>query len=870
MSQHHKQVTAELSLAAALTAVIFFVATAFAGANPLLGGSELYGDFANQYVGLMNYLHQVVIGQAHASYSFGNGLGGSMIGNWAYYLLSPFNLLALPFGPHAMPTVLFCLIWLKLTVSAITMNCLIRARWSNLRPLVRVSLSLAYSLMGYAVTYQREFMWLDALVFLPLIIIGLLRLIAGRSGWMYAVWLGVMLVANYYLGFMICVFLPFFAGYLIWADDAVPVVDDARWRAYGRFVGASFLGGLSAAGVLLPTFMSLVTGKLAAATGTPILAGQHQPIQLLARLLVGAVDDHVELNPGVLSVPTVYVGGVALGAALLFVTLRQLRVRQRLAAVGLTAWFVLVGHVPALYLLMHGGANPVGYPYRYAFLVSFWCLYLAADTLTAAQDGRVARGWTGLLAVCALAAAGVLYWQRVAVAANTGRIALTLAFWWGGLALLQLRRTRWRRRFAQCLLLLTVMDMGVNAWLTTRQTETADQADYRQYVDEMAALTAAIKTDAGNNTQPYRVGSNLMRGIDRGDGLSFGFASASVFSSNLAAGSPQLMRRLGQMGADYFIQYSNGTALTDSILGMRYLVTTTRDGKQETAKRAQQVFGYRRDVHGRTVTTHGKETVVENALALPLAFVLPGRANVTLPGGDSLANQARVLQAWSGRKQALLQSVKLAAPRHPQQGVTTYRIPASKQVQYLQLAPAFYQDDAEMTLDGTRVQTFAGYATPIVLGVGAHAKPLTLKVKQKAGSQPLPTPVLMTLRRDDLRRAVNKLQARSLHFTTPLGPKMAATVITRRSQQTIMTTIPHDTGWQVKVDGHVVKTGKALMGVFMTIPLQKAGEHRVTFWYRTPYLRLGLLVSGIAWLGIFALAIHDLLKKRGARARHLV
>lgn len=869
MSDHRKRALAEFSMAGGLTLILYFFTTALAGANPFLGGSQLYGDFANQYVGLMNYLHQVVSGQASASYSFGNGLGGPMIGNWAYYLLSPFNLLALPFGPHAMPTVLYSLIWLKLTVSAITMVALLRYRWPDLRPLVRISLALAYSLMGYALTYQREFMWLDALVFLPLIVLMLLRLIAGRGTWGYAVVLSVMLIANYYMGFMICIFLPFLTAYLVWADAAVPVKDNARWRTYWRFAGVSIVGALGASGILLPTFMSLVRGKLAVATGTPILAGQQQPIQWLARFLIGTVDDHVELHPGVLSVPTIYVGGLALVAACLFITLRRIPIRQRLAAVALTAWFVLVGHVPALYLLMHGGANPVGYPYRYAFLVSFWLLYLAAETLQAAQDGHVARGWTGLLALGALGVAAVLFIRREQVAANTLRIALTLGLWWGGLALLQLRRTRWRRHWAVLILGMTVFDLGLNAWMITRQTTTSDQADYRQYVDEMSTLTTAIKADAGASAQPYRVGSNLMRGIDRGDGLSFNFASASVFSSNLAAGTPEFMRALGQMSADYYIQYTNGTALTDSLLGMRYLVTTTRDGRQETPHHTQQVFGYRRDVRGRVVATAGREKVIENTMALPLAFTVPGNVQPKLIAGDSLANQARILQAWSGRKQALVRPLKLAQPKHPSARVTTYRLPASKRTLYLQLPPAFYQNETKMTLNGKPIQIFPGYATPVVLGIGAPAKPLTLKVTQTT-NRPLPMPTLAALKTDALKRAVHQIQSRSLHFNTPLQAKMTASVVTRQAGQTVMTTIPYDTGWHIMVDGQRVQPGRTLNDTFMTIPLPKRGQHQLSMTYRTPYFRLGLLISSLAWLVMIGLSIWGAVKMRGARPRHLV
>ena len=65
--------------------------------------------------------------------------------------------------------------------------------------------------MGYVIVNQLNVMWLDGLVFLPLIILGLEKLLSGESGLSYSFFLGVMLISNYYIGFMICVFLVFYS-----------------------------------------------------------------------------------------------------------------------------------------------------------------------------------------------------------------------------------------------------------------------------------------------------------------------------------------------------------------------------------------------------------------------------------------------------------------------------------------------------------------------------------------------------------------------------------------------------------------------------------------------------------------------------------
>lgn len=129
-----------------------------------------------------------------------------MLGLWAYYLMSPFNLIfllfpqsQLPFGgDHLDPDEDF---------GVRTDFCSsVDFRFEG-KGLLVPSFALSYALMGYVIVNQLNVMWLDGLVFLPLIILGLEKLVSGESGLSYSLFLGVMLISNYYIGFMICVFL---------------------------------------------------------------------------------------------------------------------------------------------------------------------------------------------------------------------------------------------------------------------------------------------------------------------------------------------------------------------------------------------------------------------------------------------------------------------------------------------------------------------------------------------------------------------------------------------------------------------------------------------------------------------------------------
>ena len=63
-------------------------------------------------------------------------------------------------------------------------------------------------------------MWLDGLVFLPLIILGIEKIIDERRPLLYIISLAVMLYANYFIAYMICLFsCLYFICYLIIKTD---------------------------------------------------------------------------------------------------------------------------------------------------------------------------------------------------------------------------------------------------------------------------------------------------------------------------------------------------------------------------------------------------------------------------------------------------------------------------------------------------------------------------------------------------------------------------------------------------------------------------------------------------------------------------
>ena len=64
----------------------------------LRGTTFFVSDSYAQYLSLFSYFKDVICSKQSLIYSFSKGLGGSMIGTYAYYLASPLNLLVVFFS----------------------------------------------------------------------------------------------------------------------------------------------------------------------------------------------------------------------------------------------------------------------------------------------------------------------------------------------------------------------------------------------------------------------------------------------------------------------------------------------------------------------------------------------------------------------------------------------------------------------------------------------------------------------------------------------------------------------------------------------------------------------------------------------------
>lgn len=155
-------------MAFALTFFAIMIVAIIRGIAPFGQNSLLTMDLWGQYYPMLVEKAD----EPFAMWSWNGSLGFSAIVQGAYYTNSLFNFLLIPFTGYARIAVLDLIVFLKLSLAAWSFAYYLQCRSASFTPLT-TALGVAYGLSAYMIAFISQPMWLDAVAFFPLIMLGL-------------------------------------------------------------------------------------------------------------------------------------------------------------------------------------------------------------------------------------------------------------------------------------------------------------------------------------------------------------------------------------------------------------------------------------------------------------------------------------------------------------------------------------------------------------------------------------------------------------------------------------------------------------------------------------------------------------------------
>lgn len=819
-----------------LNLIIISFIFAYSGLVPFGSNNFLSSDLGTQYLAFLTELRrQLVSGNLHL-YLFSQSLGDNFFPVISYYLLSPFNLLIVLFSPQGIPAAANIIIMLKIATMGVTMAYFLKS-YFNKTLFANYMFTVAYGFCGFVASYFYDLMWLDALIMLPLVAVGVIKLIKRQRYVLYYVSLLLAIIFNYYLGYMLCIFSVCFFVYIGLENKLFQA--NNKWLIIRNYLITSVLAGLSSMVVLVPTLVGMMKTAKTSFNLWNYLPSARFGLEALTQLGIGGNTFDQRLEHG----PSVFMTSTVLILLLSYFVSNKISNKDKWYASLLIGALLISMFVTTFNTVWHMFQNPAGFPFRNSFIFSFVCIFMAYKAFDAGvyrDQNTVVRGTC--LAGILISIGYITEWLLPKIIEKLGfgtpnrqydgryfflSIVCVIV---SGLILLGLNRNQ---KVINLLLLMIVFEVIANFNAVISTAGLGNQLVYRA---EFVKENDILKNIKGRKQLGHRIivsKSGLNKAFPEkynnyNDPILFNINGLSLYSSTLNQDTLQMMHNLGYFSLNVRrISYYGGTNLTNALFGVYYRI--------------------------RQWDNHYH--VEENYSAPSMGFLVDKNVyDFQMYTKQALTNQDLLWQALNGNSYQYLKNADISSMDQTDVGKKTlydYQLTTrTSGPLYFYVSPMNY-DTAKIYVNGKRVQTASMNvysAATLRLGHFKTGEKVDVKIMTNKSLDLNPS-YFQSLDQTAFLASLKKFRANSLKITSTLNHDTVRGTIDVAKDSPMLFSIPYDDGWSIKVDGKKAKIHKVVDNL-MAVNL-KAGKHQVALNYQVPGLKLGWAIS-ILSVGLFA------------------
>ncbi|MDO4494635.1 MAG: YfhO family protein [Clostridiaceae bacterium] len=580
-------------------------------------------DLYHQYGPLFAEFYDRVTNLKSFLYSWQTGLGSPFIGNFFNYLSSPSAIIMLILGHENMPEAIAGMIIAKAALAAGSFTYYLKKSQGR-HDFTSAAFGVLYAMCGYFIAYYWNVMWIDAMVYFPLVVLGIENIINRRKPALYIAFLALTLLSNYYMGYMTCLFsviyflVYYFSKYELGSlDEKTPYVlsesGDKKYSFKSKVKGSIFLksgftfafSSIAAAGLvavaLIPTFMILKSCSATSGTFPEEYSSYYSIFDFLANHLASVKPTIRSSGDTVL--PNVYCGVATLMLVPMYLFTKSVPLKEKATNVALLGVFYFSFNINFLNYIWHGFHFPNDLPYRFSFMYSFILLTLAYKAFVRLNEfsGRAILG-AGISVIGAI----ILIQKIGSKNVEEITILISLIFIVTYCLVFALVKNPQYQKSAVSVLLLCCVIGEVACANTDRYSMDQPKSNFVGDYAEFTELKE--KLDEYDGGDDYRMDLTYNRA--RMDPAWYGYNGVSTFSSMAYEKLSNVQSDLGLYG-NYINSYTYHlqTPVYNMMHSLKYIVDNNEDVTLES------------DYYTELMSS-GKFTAYENNYYLPIGFAV--------------------------------------------------------------------------------------------------------------------------------------------------------------------------------------------------------------------------------------------------------
>lgn len=807
---------ATLLAAFLLPVVVMLILFIINGIYPFGGRSFLSGDLYHQYMPFFSELLRKVGGGEGLDFSFNVGIGSNFLALFVYYLASPFHIFALPGGSGHLVEFIGYLVVLKTGLCGLT-ACYYFQKHFETKDGAVLLFSMFYAFSGFMAAYNYNIMWLDCIWALPLVLLGLERLVKEGSCALYCLILAFSIFTNFYLSIMICIFLVLYFVVLLVTERK------NRLRSIGYFALFSLLAGGMAAILLIPEVCAILQTDFGETVFPKKVESYFSVLDMLARHCVC-----VYAERGLDHWPNIYCGSAVLMFIPMYLMDRRISIREKFCRLALAGFMLLGFSTNILNFIWHGLNYPDSLPARQSFIYVFLVLTMCYDAYRHQQEAEGQQILYGYLC-----ATGFLLFCEKFISHEDFELGvklLTLLFLTIYAVLLYLYQTRRKENvrlgIAVVALVLVLAECGVNTWDTSIGT-----TDRAAYLDQQEDYRALYELTRERSEGFYRVEKFTRK--TKNDAALTGYPSASVFSSTLNSDVMDLYKRLGMRHSKVYYSFDGATGLTSALLNVGYMF-----GESDA---------YESGLYTRLAQS-GDIFLYECNAVLPFGYVAPLGFDIPEGYEDQAVNLQNRIVKELGVSGQLFRTAEAAVMGDdiqftPKEGGIYYAMVTASGTGKLQC------------IGGSRdEEIFGDLKRGCILYLGYLEKGQTITLTNGDAKDDTPKISAGIYRMDEevLSEALAVLGAGHLEDVAWESDSVSGRITLEEPGRLILS-VPYEDGWTVRMNGEKVK-GELFGGCLMAFDLEP-GTYEIEMKYRAAGALAGILVtlmSIAAFAGVMA------------------